>query len=119
MGTSVTGCCPEAGDLLLRRVDSLLHVNAHHVFVVSPLETTHTLYWCPSPSSLLASLPLTQPTQVGWTAVVSASVWQRMLKILGNINEIQRPSIHAEAMAYLQTIWKALADVSWLSDLCF
>ena len=43
MGTFVTGSCPEAGVLLLRRVDSLLHVNARHVFVVSPLETTHTL----------------------------------------------------------------------------
>jgi len=34
-----------------------------------------------------------------------------MLKILGNINEIQRPSIHADAMGYLQTIWKSLADI--------
>jgi len=29
--------------MLLRRADSLLHVNARHVFVVLPLETTHTL----------------------------------------------------------------------------
>ena len=73
-----------------------------------------------SPPALVVRLtsptpPLSPPgTQHshGWDPVISASVWLRMLRILGNINEIKSPYIHAEAMACLQGIWKALVDVS-------
>ena len=59
------------------------------------------------------SSPLkTQSGGIGWTPVVAAIVWQRMLKILGDINEIHSPDIHSEAMTCLQDIWKALVDVS-------
>lgn len=35
-----------------------------------------------------------------------------MLKILGDINEIKKPSIHNEAMICLHNIWSQLTDVS-------
>ena len=46
-----------------------------------------------------------------WTPVVTAIVWQRMLKILGNINKISVPAMHAEAMQCLQKTWKTLVEV--------
>ena len=41
-----------------------------------------------------------------------AVVWLRMLKVLGNINEIKDPLGHAEAMAALNEIWNGLNKVS-------
>ncbi len=48
----------------------------------------------------------------GWRIETASIVWLRMLKILGNINEIKEESIHAEAMKGLQDTWKALCTVS-------
>ena len=45
---------------------------------------------------------------------MAAIVWLRMLKILGNVNCIQDPSIYAEAMGGLQDIWNALYAVSYI-----
>ena len=49
--------------------------------------------------------------QVGWTAVVSAVVWQRMLKILGDVNAISDPAIHHLAFLKLLGIWRLLEEV--------
>ena len=46
-----------------------------------------------------------------WSQVLAAVVWQRMLKILGDINKIADPLLHVEAMSCLQSIWKSLFDV--------
>ena len=62
--------------------------------------------------------PASSPQSMGWTPVVAAVIWCRMLRILGDINDIQDPFIHAEALGCLQEIWKALYNVSYISILC-
>ena len=57
--------------------------------------------------------PVTSPQGMGWTPVVAAAIWCRMLRILGDVNEIQDPAIHSEAFGCLQEIWKALCSVSY------
>ena len=60
--------------------------------------------------------PASSPQGIGWTPIVAAVIWCRMLRILGDINDIQDPQIHAEALECLQDTWKALYNVS-LSNL--
>lgn len=48
----------------------------------------------------------------GWTPKVAAVVWLRMLKVMGNINDIHDASGHAEALAGLHDIWNELYNVS-------
>lgn len=48
----------------------------------------------------------------GWSPKVAAVVWLRMLKVMGNINDIEDASGHAEAMAGLHNIWNGLSKVS-------
>ena len=68
-----------------------------------------------STSPVQASIsPVSSPHSVGWTPVVASVIWCRMLRILGDINNIQDPLIHSEAMACLHEIWKALFSVSLL-----
>ncbi len=63
-----------------------------------------------SSHSRSSSPPLPQ-TQISWTPVVAATVWQRMLKIVGDINNIRPPAMHHEAMLCLQRTWKQLIEV--------
>ena len=65
-----------------------------------------------SPVQPNALSPASSPQGMGWTPVVAAVIWCRMLRILGDINDIQDPDIHAEALGCLQEIWKALYNVS-------
>ena len=51
--------------------------------------------------------------QIGWTAVVGAVVWQRMLKILGDVNAVSDPAMHHLAFQTLLTMWRRLVEVSW------
>ena len=60
--------------------------------------------------------PASSPQGIGWTPIVAAAIWCRMLRILGDINDIQDPDIHAEALGCLQEIWKALYNVSCESN---
>ncbi len=58
-------------------------------------------------------LPQSPPKpQGGWTAESAALIWQRMLKVLGDINKIEDPDIHSEAMGCLENTWRSLVDVS-------
>ena len=67
-----------------------------------------------SKSERRSNSPPTSPSrgQGGWTAESAAIVWQRMLKILGDVNEIHDPDIHSEAMNCLEDTWKSLVSVS-------
>jgi hypothetical protein len=49
----------------------------------------------------------------GWGPRVAAVVWLRMLKVMGNINDIHDASGHADAMAGLKHVWNSLSSVSW------
>ncbi len=55
--------------------------------------------------------PASSPQGIGWTPIVAAVIWCRMFRILGDINDIQDPDIHAEAVDCLQETWKALYRV--------
>ena len=47
----------------------------------------------------------------GWNPKVAATVWLRMLSVLGNINDIRNPVIHWEAMLGLYHVWTILSKV--------
>ncbi|KAM9294425.1 ral GTPase-activating protein subunit alpha-1 [Gastrophryne carolinensis] len=50
-------------------------------------------------------------TVTGWQADVSVVLWRRMLGILGDINHITNPEIHAQVFDYLCELWQNLAKI--------
>lgn len=57
----------------------------------------------------------------GWHADVATVMWRRMLGILGDVNTIKDPEIHAQVFDYLCELWQNLAKVRtcWKSLLLF
>ncbi|XP_069494539.1 ral GTPase-activating protein subunit alpha-1 isoform X7 [Ambystoma mexicanum] len=47
----------------------------------------------------------------GWHADVSTVMWRRMLGILGDVNIITNPEIHAQVFDYLCELWQNLAKI--------
>ena len=47
----------------------------------------------------------------GWGPVAAVVLWRRMLGILGNVNRIKDPAIHAKVFECLASIWDMLAKV--------
>ncbi|KAJ1102912.1 hypothetical protein NDU88_000351 [Pleurodeles waltl] len=47
----------------------------------------------------------------GWHADVSTVMWRRMLGILGDVNNIANPEIHAQVFDYLCELWQNLAKI--------
>lgn len=56
-------------------------------------------------------------TLTGWHADVATVMWRRMLGILGDVNSIMDPEIHAQVFDYLCELWQNLAKVKELN--CF
>lgn len=50
-------------------------------------------------------------TLTGWHADVATVMWRRMLGILGDVNAIMDPEIHAQVFDYLCELWLNLAKV--------
>lgn len=50
-------------------------------------------------------------TLTGWHADVATVMWRRMLGILGDVNTIMDPEIHAQVFDYLCELWQNLAKV--------
>ncbi|CAH2328384.1 ral GTPase-activating subunit alpha-1 isoform X4 [Pelobates cultripes] len=50
-------------------------------------------------------------TLTGWHADVSTVMWRRMLGILGDVNNIANPEIHAQVFDYLCELWQNLAKI--------
>ncbi|XP_075699465.1 ral GTPase-activating protein subunit alpha-1 isoform X3 [Rhinoderma darwinii] len=50
-------------------------------------------------------------TLTGWHADVSTVMWRRMLGILGDVNNIINPEIHAQVFDYLCELWQNLAKI--------
>lgn len=48
----------------------------------------------------------------GWHADVATVMWRRMLGILGDVNSIKDPEIHAQVFDYLCELWQNLAKAS-------
>ena len=47
----------------------------------------------------------------GWTKISSMILWQRILCIMGNVNEIKDAEIHADVFKELIQIWSMLETV--------
>lgn len=47
----------------------------------------------------------------GWHSDVATVMWRRMLGILGDVNSIKDPEIHAQVFDYLCELWQNLAKV--------
>jgi hypothetical protein len=58
-------------------------------------------------------------TKEGWTPVAAVVLWTRVLGVLGNINDIESASIHAQVLYALSEIWHLLAKVSEFGCLRF
>ncbi|XP_051501987.1 ral GTPase-activating protein subunit alpha-1-like isoform X2 [Myxocyprinus asiaticus] len=50
-------------------------------------------------------------TLTGWHADIATVMWRRMLGILGDVNSIKDPEIHAQVFDYLCELWQNLAKV--------
>lgn len=50
-------------------------------------------------------------TLTGWHADVATVMWRRMLGILGDVNFIKDPEIHAQVFDYLCELWQNLAKI--------
>ncbi|NWW92872.1 RGPA1 protein, partial [Rhynochetos jubatus] len=50
-------------------------------------------------------------TLTGWHADVATVMWRRMLGILGDVNSIIDPEIHAQVFDYLCELWQNLAKI--------
>ncbi|XP_064421029.1 ral GTPase-activating protein subunit alpha-1 isoform X2 [Latimeria chalumnae] len=50
-------------------------------------------------------------TLTGWHADVATVMWRRMLGILGDVNCIRDPEIHAQVFDYLCELWQNLAKI--------
>ncbi|KAM9091670.1 ral GTPase-activating protein subunit alpha-1 isoform 6-T6 [Megaptera novaeangliae] len=50
-------------------------------------------------------------TLTGWHADVATVMWRRMLGILGDVNAITDPEIHAQVFDYLCELWQNLAKI--------
>uniref|UniRef100_A0A8C4TSF1 Ral GTPase activating protein catalytic subunit alpha 2 n=1 Tax=Falco tinnunculus TaxID=100819 RepID=A0A8C4TSF1_FALTI len=48
---------------------------------------------------------------IGWHPDSAAVLWRRILGILGDVNNIQSPKIHAKVFGYLYELWYKLAKV--------
>ena len=49
----------------------------------------------------------------GWGPVAAVVLWRRVLGILGNVNTIKNPAIHANVLKCLTSIWNMLAKVTF------
>ena len=52
-------------------------------------------------------------TLTGWHADSAFVLWRRILGILGDVNSIRCPKIHAKVFSYLYELWHKLAKVMW------
>ncbi|XP_029454829.1 ral GTPase-activating protein subunit alpha-1 isoform X5 [Rhinatrema bivittatum] len=77
----------------------------HHSVLQTPddLETSEFPSEC---CSVMAGGTLT-----GWHEDVSTVMWRRMLGILGDVNNIVNPEIHAQVFDYLCELWQNLAKI--------
>ena len=48
--------------------------------------------------------------------MVGAVVWQRIVKVLGDINKIPEPAMHHLAFQTLLSVWRRLEEVSRVSS---
>ncbi|XP_058881863.1 ral GTPase-activating protein subunit alpha-2-like isoform X3 [Acipenser ruthenus] len=101
---------PSASPALLVQSDCqdcppLLEENMHHSVLHMPedLDSSECLA---DDISIIAGGSLT-----GWHPDSAAVLWRRVLGILGDVNSIQCPKIHAKVFLYLHELWHKLAKI--------
>ncbi|XP_053924489.1 ral GTPase-activating protein subunit alpha-1 isoform X8 [Cuculus canorus] len=89
----------------IEQKDMQLDEKLHHSVLQTPddLETSEFPSEC---CSVMAGGTLT-----GWHADVATVMWRRMLGILGDVNSIMDPEIHAQVFDYLCELWQNLAKI--------
>ncbi|XP_025946629.1 ral GTPase-activating protein subunit alpha-1 isoform X7 [Apteryx rowi] len=89
----------------IEQKDLQLDEKLHHSVLQTPddLETSEFPSEC---CSVMAGGTLT-----GWHADVATVMWRRMLGILGDVNNIMDPEIHAQVFDYLCELWQNLAKI--------
>ncbi|XP_014121820.1 ral GTPase-activating protein subunit alpha-1 isoform X8 [Zonotrichia albicollis] len=89
----------------IEQKDLQLDEKLHHSVLQTPddLETSEFPSEC---CSVMAGGTLT-----GWHADVATVMWRRMLGILGDVNCIMDPEIHAQVFDYLCELWQNLAKI--------
>ncbi|PIO37497.1 hypothetical protein AB205_0000690 [Aquarana catesbeiana] len=83
-----------------------LHEKLQHSVLQTPDDIAEPCDFPQESCSVMAGGTLT-----GWHADVSTVMWRRMLGILGDVNNISNPEIHAQVFDYLCELWQNLAKI--------
>ncbi|XP_059976074.1 ral GTPase-activating protein subunit alpha-2 isoform X2 [Mesoplodon densirostris] len=89
--------------------DAVTDSDARHWLQLSPTDAsnlTDSSECLADDCSIIAGGTLT-----GWHADSAAVLWRRILGILGDVNNIQSPKIHARVFGYLYELWYKLAKI--------
>ncbi|XP_045065044.1 ral GTPase-activating protein subunit alpha-1-like [Coregonus clupeaformis] len=89
----------------LQHKDLQLDEKLHHSVLHTP-DDLETSEFPTEDCSVIAGGSLT-----GWHADVATVMWRRMLGILGDVNTIKDPEIHAQVFDYLCELWQNLAKI--------
>uniref|UniRef100_A0A8C7H1J4 Ral GTPase activating protein catalytic subunit alpha 1 n=1 Tax=Oncorhynchus kisutch TaxID=8019 RepID=A0A8C7H1J4_ONCKI len=89
----------------LQHEDLQLDEKLHHSVLHTP-DDLETSEFPTEDCSVMAGGSLT-----GWHADVATVMWRRMLGILGDVNTIKDPEIHAQVFDYLCELWQNLAKI--------
>eukprot|EP00073_Rattus_norvegicus_P035501 XP_008760511.1 PREDICTED: ral GTPase-activating protein subunit alpha-2 isoform X4 [Rattus norvegicus] len=89
--------------------DAVADSDARHWLQLSPTDAsnlTESRECLADDCSIIAGGNLT-----GWHPDSAAVLWRRVLGILGDVNNIQSPKIHAKVFSYLYELWYKLAKI--------
>ncbi|XP_074920611.1 ral GTPase-activating protein subunit alpha-2 isoform X5 [Chelonoidis abingdonii] len=89
--------------------DVCLDADARHWLQLSPKDAanlTDSSEFLADDCSIIAGGNL-----IGWHPDSAAVLWRRILGILGDVNNIQSPKIHAKVFGYLYELWYKLAKI--------
>ncbi|XP_052001141.1 ral GTPase-activating protein subunit alpha-1 isoform X4 [Xyrauchen texanus] len=89
----------------IQHKDLQLDEKMHHSVLQTP-DDLETSKFPTEDCSVMAGGSLT-----GWHADVATVMWRRMLGILGDVNIIKDPEIHAQVFDYLCELWQNLAKI--------
>ncbi|EOB05012.1 GTPase-activating Rap/Ran-GAP domain-like 1, partial [Anas platyrhynchos] len=90
----------------IEQKDLQLDEKLHHSVLQTPDDLGKTSEFPSECCSVMAGGTLT-----GWHADVATVMWRRMLGILGDVNSIMDPEIHAQVFDYLCELWQNLAKI--------
>ncbi|XP_066869897.1 ral GTPase-activating protein subunit alpha-2 isoform X1 [Kogia breviceps] len=94
---------------LITPTDAVTDSDARHWLQLSPTDAsnlTDSSECLADDCSIIAGGTLT-----GWHPDSAAVLWRRILGILGDVNNIQSPKIHARVFGYLYELWYKLAKI--------